>query len=525
MDGLRSVIVLRLLAIPRAAAITIATALAIAAGWMLAPSPASGSGAGSGAEARAEPSGVMRAGVMRAGLVRSELVRSEVSFRSGDLTLRGTVIAPAEAGARRPGVVLVHGAGAGTRRDRLMPAAEAFATRGLVTLVYDKRAAGYTPSRRDFSQLADDALAAAALLRTRPEVDPAKVGLWGVSEGGWVVPIAAARAPDLAFIIVIAANGVSPAQQHAWAMREHARRAGVSSPGQNRFGVNAVRMLADADMFAQAHHDPVPVLARVRSPILAIWGGRDNSTPPGDALRIYRDVLSRANHPSYTLRVFPEGNHGIGLLRNGVGEDRRDRFVPGYPELVTSWVNDVTSGAAPAPSADPPPAQAVPSPVIRRLPWWASPDIQLAAFGFFFFAFLAYLVTGAAGLIWRRLRTRRVDQVDQADQAEQVKRGKPIRAARWLAPLGLVTSVGFLAHFVGTLNLAPVGPVIAGRSLPWLVLQVLALAVLVSTVATGWSWLRTAEPSGLAVRIRRTLLLAGGAVFAFWAIFWGLLGP
>src|SRR4029079_13606507 len=98
------------------------------------------------------------------------------------------------AGAGRfRGVVLVSGAGA-TTADHLLPLARELAAQGVVALRYSKRTKGYHPAfRRDFEQLADDALAVAKTLAGRNFVDPARLGLWGLSEGaGWVVPVAAA---------------------------------------------------------------------------------------------------------------------------------------------------------------------------------------------------------------------------------------------------------------------------------------------------------------------------------------------
>ena len=77
--------------------------------------------------------------------------------------------------------------GAGNRgRQELRAEAEAFARRGVVTLIYDKRTVGYSLLHRDYAVLAEDALAGLRLLRARADVDPASVGLWAQSEGAYV---------------------------------------------------------------------------------------------------------------------------------------------------------------------------------------------------------------------------------------------------------------------------------------------------------------------------------------------------
>jgi pimeloyl-ACP methyl ester carboxylesterase len=452
--------------------------------------------------------------------VQGRVTHVDLAFRSGDVTLHGTLVAPADRprGVRRPGLVLVHGAGAGTLRERLLPAAEAFAAQGLVTFVYDKRSAGYTTSHRDFLQLADDAVAAARLLRSRPEVDSAAVGLWGVSEGGWVLPIAAERAPDLAFLVLISANGISPAQQTAWAQREVTRRAGVTSHSQNTAGITVVRFLAGSGQFAQAGYDPVPALSRIRQPLLAIWGGQDNSTPPGDGVRVFRGVLTRSGHPSYTLRVFPQGNHGIGLAPGGIGEGEGDTFVPGYPELVGSWVKAIAAGQPPTPHADRVPPQPLPSPHLSPLAGWESPTAQLTAWALSATAITLYLLTGAAG--WARRAAGRV-------------RGRPApdpplpRSAGWLAVLSSTGLAGLGIYLIHLLGPQPaVGPILAGRSLEWLCLQLLALTTILLIIVSIFGAHRrrneSHRPTGGALA-RLAVLETGALSFVTLAVYWGLL--
>lgn len=122
-----------------------------------------------------------------AGEIRSEDLRIPVR----NTVFEGTIVAPPKVGSY-PAVVLVHGAGPGRQSD-LIELAGHFARAGIVALAYDERTVGYSAvTNRDFGLLAEDALAAVGLLRQRDDVNPARVGLWGISEGGgWVVPIAA----------------------------------------------------------------------------------------------------------------------------------------------------------------------------------------------------------------------------------------------------------------------------------------------------------------------------------------------
>ena len=65
------------------------------------------------------------------------------------------------------------------------------------------------------------------LLRSRSDIDPDEVGLWGMSEGGWIVPMAASRSEDVDFAGVVSASGFSPARQELWSIRNNLARSGA----------------------------------------------------------------------------------------------------------------------------------------------------------------------------------------------------------------------------------------------------------------------------------------------------------
>jgi hypothetical protein len=130
------------------------------------------------------------------------LRREDVSFKNRNVTLAGRVVLP-PGNEPHPAIVFVHGSGPGSREE-LVTQADFFALNGIASLVYDKRGCGASTGdieTAEFSDLAGDALAALALLQKRGDIDPARVGLWGISQGGWLVAEAASLSPDVAFII------------------------------------------------------------------------------------------------------------------------------------------------------------------------------------------------------------------------------------------------------------------------------------------------------------------------------------
>jgi uncharacterized protein len=180
--------------------------------------------------------------------------------------------------------VLVTGSGSGTPREHLLTEATEFARQGVAALIYDKRSIGYTFVRRSYSELATDTLGAVDALRAQPGVDPAKVGVWGLSEGGWVAPLAASRSSKVAFVIVVGGNAMTPIRQQLWSETSSLRRVGVSGSLIDHGKRNFTRLGADAGLFAEAYFDAQDVLQRVRQPLLGVWGSRDCRPRPRTTL-------------------------------------------------------------------------------------------------------------------------------------------------------------------------------------------------------------------------------------------------
>lgn len=93
--------------------------------------------------------------------------------------------------------------------------------------------------------------------------------------------------------------------------------------------------------------------------------------------------------------------------------------------------------------------------------------------------------------------------------------------------MGLVTVLGSLGYFSTMLLTGEtvVGPVVLGRTIPWITLQLLALGVVISAVATAILWWRSRRHADGSRRIGVGLLITASAVFVPWALYWGLLLP
>ena len=106
----------------------------------------------------------------------------------GSPSLAAWILQPAESNetAAVPGLVLVHGAGPGSR-ESLVDMARAFAAAGTAAIVYDKRTAGYSVLARDFAALAEDAIEPPTYSPTRQVSIRSGLGSWVLAKApGWL---------------------------------------------------------------------------------------------------------------------------------------------------------------------------------------------------------------------------------------------------------------------------------------------------------------------------------------------------
>jgi dipeptidyl aminopeptidase/acylaminoacyl peptidase len=152
------------------------------------------------------------------------MISEEIIFSNQNIKLAGTLYKP-ESKPPYPAVVVVHPASGGKRTDPFYEHLKSeLPGHGIAVLVFDCRGSGTSEGdfeTADFEDLAGDVISAVEYLQSRPNIDKTRIGLHGTSQGAWIAPIAAARKPDIAFIVAVSASGVSPAEQMNYGVAFH----------------------------------------------------------------------------------------------------------------------------------------------------------------------------------------------------------------------------------------------------------------------------------------------------------------
>ena len=157
-------------------------------------------------------------------------IDKEVKINLGTNVVNGILTHPPSEGPY-PAIILLHGsARTGVDDPYLQLNAESLVKSGFAILRYDGPGWGGKSAQRvgieTLQDRTDEAILIIKYLQSRGDIQSEKIGLWGISQGGWICQMAAASFPDVAFIIPVSGPGVSPAEQEVYRVEAQSRAEG-----------------------------------------------------------------------------------------------------------------------------------------------------------------------------------------------------------------------------------------------------------------------------------------------------------
>jgi lipoprotein NlpI/pimeloyl-ACP methyl ester carboxylesterase len=312
----------------------------------------------------------------------------EVSYNNNKaqgVTLAGTLTVPPGKGPF-PAVLLIPGSGPHDRDETLLGhklflvLADYLTRKGIVVLRVDDRGVGKSTGSRTDATTADfatDAEAGVAYLKTRPEVDPHKIGLIGHSEGGLIAPMVAASDPDIAFIVMMAGPGVpgdeilveqrvmiseasgmshEAAEQNVALERElltlvkqekdnavlekelRDKLVGVGSEVEINVQIKAI---TSPWMRYFITYDPATALRKVKCPVLAINGEKDLQVSPKQNLPVIRKALEDGGNQHFEVDELSGLNHLFQPAKTGAPSEYGEieqTMSPVAMEKIANWI-------------------------------------------------------------------------------------------------------------------------------------------------------------------------------------------
>ena len=317
----------------------------------------------------------------------------EVAFQNvaDNVQLAGTLTVP-RGTPNAPAVLLSQGLGLEPfDRDYSVPSApalksfiaiaDALSRNGIVVLRVDDRGAGGSSGQKQLSsvqQLAGDLIAGVAFLKTRPEVNPKRIGIIGHSFAGLTVPMAAVRSNDVAFVITLAGlftdarvnferlpPGLRAVASATWTALAQSSPTLSSSELESRLReafTSAMANVSDQERASvqgamdaivtpwvksaplrrsQALTDPGEALRALTKPFLAIHGARDRDLDSATNLGPLVKYLGEAGNTDFTVATIPDIDHWMWVCTQPSEPGKpcaEMQFSPKVLDLITNWI-------------------------------------------------------------------------------------------------------------------------------------------------------------------------------------------
>ena len=223
-----------------------------------------------------------------------------------------------------------------------------------------------------FVDQARDVEAVMEAVAARSDIDAPRIGLWGFSQGAWVASLVASRSASVAFLILVAATGVSPAEQMRYGTAKQARAAGHTEAeieallalraafedfargSRSRTEVQSLIDRAKGEPWFECAHvrpelpegpgvwpdidfDPAPPIAAVRVPLLLFYGEDDEWQPTDASVAAWL----RADTRDVMVVRLPKTGHAP----TTAGGTDVASVLPRYTDTLGAWVRRVARTA------------------------------------------------------------------------------------------------------------------------------------------------------------------------------------
>ncbi|MCB9234503.1 MAG: alpha/beta fold hydrolase [Bacteroidia bacterium] len=328
----------------------------------------------------------------------------EVTFenKTDHLTLAGTLTLP-EKGKKFPAIILITGSGPQNRDEELLGhkpfliVSDYLTRQGFAVLRFDERGVGKSSGKyagATTEDLSRDVLAGLDFLKSRPEIDHKKIGLLGHSEGGIIGPMLAAQNKEVAFVVMVGGPALPGSKilylqsqlisEVSGASKDELANSGKFQQGmldimtsnddlekakkeleafadQNldlitqgaqltpeeheSFVQGQVRGLATPWMHYFLNYDPAPALAKVKVPVLAVYGEKDLQVPPTENIETLKQIMEKSGQKNIEITLLPGLNHLMQTTQTGnpaeYGE-LDETFSPLALKTIRDWLVKVS---------------------------------------------------------------------------------------------------------------------------------------------------------------------------------------
>ncbi|MCP3775506.1 prolyl oligopeptidase family serine peptidase [Paenibacillus sp. MZ04-78.2] len=264
-----------------------------------------------------------------------DMVEQDIEIQTPQGKLTGTFVLPQNYTGKLGLVLFIHGDGAinSTHDDGYKPLWEHLASIGYASLSLNKRGLNGSEGNWEHQTIDDrvvEARQAIAWAKQQPMIDENRIGAWGASQGGWVIPKLAKEEP-IAFSMLLAPaiNWVKQGLYHSRAEMEKQGYSEADIQAKTAYDLEVNKLLKqkapyeeylkvarkdrlmseDRWIFAGKNFlsDATNDLPNFKTPVLLMLGAHDINVDYKDTEEVYRKIVKPE---LLTVKVFPDADHG-----------------------------------------------------------------------------------------------------------------------------------------------------------------------------------------------------------------------
>jgi pimeloyl-ACP methyl ester carboxylesterase len=218
------------------------------------------------------------------------------------------------------------------------------------------------------------------VLTEHPSIDPDRIGLWGISQAGWVMPKALELSDHVAFMIVVSGGAEASPEQMAYLIGQKvdcgggsAEQAAVveqywsqsfnaTSYDEYREATEMLVGLPRFELYTEVNlktaeeddwqpyprdtdrfFDPMEVIEHTTIPVLAFFGELDKNIDPVQGAEAYEAALQKAGNQDYQVVFIPGVAHTLVPAKTGcLNESWGTHVVPQYLETMEAWLQHLS---------------------------------------------------------------------------------------------------------------------------------------------------------------------------------------
>lgn len=322
--------------------------------------------------------------ISTAQIIKSQ--QEEITFKNNSITLAGTLSLPQNKG-QHPVIVFIHGDGPEDRTGcgYYNEIWNEFNKIGIACFAWDKpgvgKSSGIFKDYQSYEERASEVIYAIEALKKRKDIDSNTIGLWGISQAGWIMPMVYGQEKIYSIIAISCpSRTVSDASAYATKQDLIAKKVKeIQIDSAMKIFYDVIQLITSKSSYQDYIEfknktistwpiispfsilqmnedeynrlvstqipsiDAAPMLKKIKCPVLAIWGDKDKNVPPELSLNDYNTLMK--DNKNLTTIMMSNADHLIFQSSGNSKEIKSNSvklpYAEGYLQKMSEWLKEI----------------------------------------------------------------------------------------------------------------------------------------------------------------------------------------